>query len=443
VPDRLRRPAGLLAALVLLPGLVLLGARLLYPPPGEALPPAPFGTRGDAPRLLFVGIDGLDAAIVQGFESRGAVSELLEGMRSGAVFPLARRGAREPAEVWTTILTGMPADLHGVRSAGAERLPGVATPLRRRAAPLPLEAAMRFLLPSRTVPASGSLRRVRTLWEIVELRAPAAAVGWWATWPAGPFEEDDARGYVVTDRLLPKLLAGAEPDRDTWPASLFDRLAERFPAERESLREAFRSSFSLPEGSEMSRWLWESFLIDAHAWRVATLLAEDRELRALFVYLPGLDILRNRLEGAGEQRDLTTLLEIHEGLELYVRWLDGLLGRILRPEPGWQLVLVADPGREAGGESEGFVVVSGPDARSACVGPSRTEMDVAPLALALLGFPLGGDMPGRLPGACLLPRVAETPVVSSYGRRGPGVEAAPSAYDPEMVERLRSLGYLR
>jgi hypothetical protein len=302
---------------------------------------------------------------------------------------------------------------------------------------------MRFLLPARTVPASGAVRRVRTLWEIVELRAPAAAVGWWATWPAGPFHEDDVQGYVVTDRLLPKLLAGAAPDRDTWPGSLFERLAAEFPADREALRASFRTDFSLPEGGELSRWLWESFLIDAYAWRVATLLSEEEAVRAVFVYLPGLDILRTRLEGAGGQRDLTTLLEIHEGLELYVRWLDRLLARIFRLEPGWQLMLVADPGREAGPENEGFVVVAGPDARSACVGPSRTALDVAPLALALLGFPRVADMPGDLPGACLAPRVAETPVVESYGRRAPGEEAPPSEYDPEMVERLRSLGYLR
>jgi hypothetical protein len=433
----------LLAGLVVLSGLLLVAARLFHPAPGDALPPSAFGTRADAPRLIFVGVDGLDATIVQNFETRGAVSSLLEGMRSGSVFPMEARADREPAEVWTTILTGMRSDLHGVRSAGAERLPGVATPLRRRTAPLPLEAAIRFLLPTRTVPASGSVRRVRALWEIVELRGPAAAVGWWATWPAGPFQEDDARGYVVTDRLLPKLLSGAGPDRDTWPASLFDRLAERFPADRQAMRRDFRSNFPLPEGREMSRWLWESFLIDAYAWRVTSLLAEDDEIRALFVYLPGLDILRNRLETVWEQRDLTTLLEIDEGLELYVRWLDGLLGRIFPPQPGQQIVLVADPGRGAGPESEGFVVVSGPDARSACVGPTRTELDVAPLALALLGFPLGADMPGGLPGACLAPRIARTPAVESYGRRAPGEEPPPSEYDPEMVERLRSLGYLR
>ena len=65
------------------------------------------------------------------------------------------------------------------------------------------------------------------------------------------------------------------------------------------------------------------------------------------------------------------------------------------------------------------------------------------LSLALLGFPLGGDMPGRLPESCLAPRVAAAPTVESYGRRAPGEEAPPSDYDPEMAERLRSLGYLR
>lgn len=443
VPDRQRRPARLLAALLVPLGLALIAARMLYPGPGDAVAPSPFGTRDDAPRLLFVGVDGLDAGIVQGFESGGAVSSLLACMRAGTVFPMRRAKGQEPAEVWTTILTGMSSEIHGVRSAGAERLPGVATPLRRRAAPLPLEAATRFLLPSRTVPASGAGRPVRTLWEIVELRRPAAALGWWATWPAGPFDDDDAGGYVVSDRVLPKLISGAAPDRDTWPASLFARLAEEFPTDREAMRADFRERFALPEGSEISSWLWESYLIDAYSWRVGSRLAGDERVRALFVYLPGLDILRNRLNRVGEERDLTTLLEIHDGLELYVRWLDGLLGRMLRPRPGWQFLLVADPGREAAPDSEGFVLVAGPDARTACVGPSRTALDVAPLALSLLGFPVSSEMPGRLPQGCLAPRVSRTPSLESYGRRAPGEAAAESEYDPEMVERLRSLGYLR
>lgn len=439
VPGRQRRFVVLLAG-ILLPAIAAgFALASIAGRAGGAGEPSPFEPGPGAARLLFVGVDGLDGELVQALAERGGFAKLLAGMESGAVFPKRREAGPEPPEVWTTVLTGMPASAHGVRAVGAARLPGVATPLLDRAGPAPLGAALRFLLPGRTVPSSGAGRTVRTLWEIAALRRKAAAVGWWASWPV----RDGEGARVISDRVLSKLLAGAaEGDRDTAPASLFDRLRSDFPEDRRAARSEFEARFGRASGGPFGRLLWESYLIDFYALRVAGRLGSEPSVSACFVYLPGLDILRGRIAAARVERGLSGVLDTQEAVETYARALDALLGEVL--ERDGAVVIVADPGRAATAESEGFILVRGGGAEAGCVGPRVSDLDVAPLVLGLLGFPASREMPGAPPGRCLgaaFPREATR--IATYGRRAVAAEAARSAFDREMVERLRSLGYLR
>src|SRR6185369_3537674 len=117
VPLRTRTAAGLL--LLLAPaaaGLLFASSVLGSPAPRE---PSPFQPAAADGVVRFVAVDGLDGALVEALEERGAVGGLLAGMAGGAVFPLRREAGVEPPEVWTTILTGMPSSAHGVRGVGA------------------------------------------------------------------------------------------------------------------------------------------------------------------------------------------------------------------------------------------------------------------------------------------------------------------------------------
>ena len=443
VPDRARKSV-LAIVLVLLPVagaffLLLGGVGRL----GRGEAPSPFAPAGDRARLLLVGVDGLDGALLAALEAHGAVDDLLALMARGAVFPKESTHGLEPPGVWTTVLTGMPAEIHGIRSVGSERLPGVVTPLRRQEGPIPLEAALRFLLPSRTIPTSGAVRSVRTLWEIIGLKEPAAAIGWWASWPARLPDDSAPMGYVVSDRTLPKLLSGGRQDRDTYPEALFSRLQADFKQERAAIRGAFEERFR--DLGDASPALWESFLIDSYSWRIAEQILSDPSVRAGFVYLPGLDILRQRLPSRASHgtRGAVETVETDEALAGYLRWLTSLLMQAAESRQGWRVLIVADPGRSAAADGEGFVIALGPGARAGCVGPRASDLDITPLALALSGFPRSAEMRGHVPSRCLdiLPTLP-TPI-PTFGRRGiSGLEAA-SDYEPEMLERLRSLGYLR
>ena len=84
----------------------------------------------------------------------------------------------------------------------------------------------------------------------------------------------------------------------------------------------------------------------------------------------------------------------------------------------------------------------GPAGSAGCVGPLLQRLDPAAVVLAVLGFPVSEEMPGRVPEQCWS-SLPETPGrIESYGERPPVQGRAASDYDEEMVERLRSLGYL-
>ncbi|HKQ62699.1 MAG TPA: hypothetical protein VJS92_15520 [Candidatus Polarisedimenticolaceae bacterium] len=399
-----------------------------------AEPPA-FDVAGQAPALWWIGIDGLDSELVATLEPEGAVAPLVALMEQGSTFPLRRRRVDEPAVAWTTYLTGVPAERHGVHGAGSAVLPGVATPFAESTRPVVLGVALRFLVPTRTVPTSGLVRRARTLWEIVGLKRPAAAIGWWASWPA-----PDTEVYVITDRVLPKLLAGAAEDRDAAPAGLFARLREDFPADQHGLRESFADAAPAPLSEAAARTLWESYLTDAYAWRLAERLQGDGRLAATFVYLPGLDRLRFRLrDDPPEGLDSIAAARL---VAWYVRWL-GTMVAGARGGADRQLFVLADPGRAASRSAEGFVVIGGGGVAPHCVGPVLDELQPASLALTLLGFPRARDMAAP-PAACGAGAVGESapPTVASYGPPPRPAGDPRSPYDEQMLKRLKSLGYV-
>src|SRR5262249_19254349 len=144
----------------------------------------------------------------------------------------ARRDVRsdEPAAPpvrWTTVATGQPSSRHGVIGYQAGRLPGISQPLQEPAVSGGWPAPRRLVLPPRMVhsaPVNARQRREPAVWEILAAQGvSAAAVNWWATWPASPVPG----GLVVSDRAFARLHARRDPDRDVGPADLQAELRDR------------------------------------------------------------------------------------------------------------------------------------------------------------------------------------------------------------------------
>ena len=333
-----------------------------------------------------------------------------------------------PAIVWTTIATGRAPAIHGIHSAGARHLPGMRTPVPladRTRFSRAVGAAADLLRLTRTQPASSVLRGAKAFWNVAsEKGLRVLVVNWWATWPA-----DRVNGQIVTDRALLKLEKGGRAGpRD--PSRRPARAAARCSPPRTPRRTGRAASTPLPP-----------------RWRACSTIPR-RWPTSRRVYLPGLDIVTmQQLGDAGAAADVASLAARMDAVRGHHRFIDELLGGLRADMPAnGVLLLVGDPGRLArqSGTPEGLIVLSGANIVAGPMAPAG-ERDVAPTVLHLLGLPVSDELEGRVLEEALAPAFrAAHPVrrVPSYGLRPQG-RPAESAFDREMLEELRSLGYIQ
>ncbi len=260
----------------------------------------------------------------------------------------------------------------------------------------------------------------KTFWNVAsEKGLRVGVVNWWATWPA-----DAVNGYVVTERALFKLEKGGSFEGETAPPEVFDRL-----------RPLAARATSKPRG------------IDEFALAAARALSGSKPPDVEAIYLPGLDIATMQQVGEAGGADLAGLDARLDAVRAYYRFADGLIGQAVDGMAASDvLVLVGDPGRMArrSGTAEGLLALRGAIVRAGDLG-TVTERDIAPTVLHLAGLPTSRELEGRVLEDALSPAFrADHPVrtVTSYGRRFAG-RPAESAFDRDMLEQLRSLGYVQ
>lgn len=351
-------------------------------------------------RVRVLGIDGLERRMM---EQRIAAGEMPH------LAALLASGARPEA--------------HGIQSLGARRLAGMRTPLGSPENPLAerLGAATDLLRLTRSAPPSSALRGAKAFWNVAsEKGLRVGVVNWWATWPC-----DTVNGYVVTDRAFLRVDKGGAPDREACPGDLFDALRE------------------LPPAATMERARALDTFYSGAARRLRGASPPDLEA----VYLPGLDIATMQHLGEAPAADLANLGTRLEAVRDYHRFLDERIGVALDDlGPQDVLVLVADPGRLARGapSPEGTLILGGTVVVAGDLGLA-SERDVAPTVLHLTGLPVSRELSGHVLEAALAPafrRANPVRFTDSYGRRPPA-RAAESAFDNEVLEELRSLGYIQ
>ena len=360
---------------------------------------------------------------------------------------LAAEDTRDPARAWTTIATGQTPEVHGVRALETRRVAGVqgsvqsGEPSRLGRA---LGAATDLLRLTRPAIASGHDRREKTIWEVAaDAGLRAVVVNWWATWPANP-----RGGIIVSDRATLRLERGGALDAEIAPASVYERLRARWPAIRQdaAARAAAALGGSASSDPAVRAILARSAEVDALQLALAGEVSEPMP-DLLAVYLPGLDIAQHALLG-DERRALapSAFATRVDALRQYYVFLDALLAPALMPADDHDVVmLLTEPGRTTAA-ADGLLGIRGlgPGARPTTGGRAT---DVMPTVLHLLGVPLSAALAGA-PLLDLFPPAftARYPVrhVTTYGRPSAAGEAhAGQPLDQEMIDRLRSLGYVR
>ncbi len=391
---------------------------------GESAEAPDFAVVPTGLRVRVVGIDGLEGRMAAQMMAAGAMPRLRALVASGAHGVLRPEPEQVPAIVWTTIATGRGPEAHGIHATGARRLPGMRTPVPLgEEGPLAraLATAGDLLRLTRPQPATSVLRQAKTFWNVASDKGlRVGVVNWWATWPA-----DAVNGYVVTERAVFKLEKGGPFDRETYPPSAFEALR----------------ALPRPDARHLPQDLDRFHAEAARRLRGAT----PADLEA--VYLSGLDIATVQQLGDTGVADLAGLDARLDAVRAYYGYVDGLLGALAEGGgPSDVLVLVGDPGRlpRRGTNAEGLLVLSGTPIAAGDLG-TVSERDVAPTVLHLAGLPLSRELEGRaLESALTAEFRAAHPLrsVASYGRRPRG-RATESAFDRQMLEELKSLGYVQ
>ena len=419
-----RRVAPLVLGAASVFALVLVAApRLLR---SEASVAPDFAVLPSGLRVCVLAIDGLERRMAEELVGRGEMPGLAALIARGAHARLRAEPERVPAIVWTTIATGRGPGAHGILSADSRRLTGLRTPLSLDARAGRLAAALGrttdLLRLTRSQPAGAALRSVKTFWNVASDKGlRVGVVNWWATWPAEP-----VNGWLVSDRAAFKIEKGLPADREVHPPEAFETLRPLLAASE----------------LELARRLDLFHLAASRALRASA----PPDLEA--VYLPGLDIVTMHELGEAPASDLAALDAKLAVVRAQYRFVDGLLASATAElGPGDVLVLVGDPGRLARGSAtpaEGLLVLAGQAVAAVDLG-NASERDVAPTVLHLLGLPRSRELDGQVLEASLSESFRrEHPVrtVDSYGRRPPS-HPADSAFDQDVLEQLRSLGYIQ
>jgi len=413
----------------------------------SAVPPAPLTVIPSGWRVKVIAIDGFDPRVFAELDAEQRVPALASAF-SGAVADLAAGAdwSPDPARIWTTVATGQPATVHGVRRLETRRVPGVGGTVSTTDA-AGAWAALRnvtdLLRFTRPAIVSGSERRAKTFWEIgAEAGLRTAVVNWWVTWPATA-----SNGIVLSDRATLRLEYGGDLDAEMAPASVYEKLRGQWPALKARAERSARLVEPDPSASPLAGLGRRSAELDALQLELQTAVTASATDLSV-VYLPGLDIVQHTL--LGEQASGVAASRMSERLAFikgYYITLDRLLASYaaLDPHDDEVVMVITQPGRI------GDVATGRLAARGRWTSSSRevsgSQLDVAPTLLYALGLPVATDLAGRpLTGIFAREFTSAYPLrsVASYGapQRASAARAS-KPLDQEMIDRLRSLGYVR
>ena len=393
-------------------------------------------------RVRVIAIDGFDPRIARRLADSGRVPTLASLLAS-ATATIRYGETGDPARAWTTVATGQPPEVHSVRGLETRRVAGVQGSFaagERGSAGQAVGAVTDLLRLTRPSVAGGSERRVKTFWEVATTAGlRTVVVNWWATWPA----PGDA-GLIVSDRATLRLEKGGVLDAEIAPASLYDALHAVWPTLR---TEAAAHAARLPAGMEMDPLLRRSAELDALQIAIAKQIAAPNA-DLVCTYLPGLDLVQHGLFGSAEAAGTSPASAAVRlaALDEYYGLLDALLAPALQVSSDDLLLVITSPGRVAE-PVPGLLLAHGATANGRLRDGHAQPTDVMPTILQALGVPLSRELPGRP-----LVELFAADFARRYPVRQVSTYGAPSAVragrrgeplDQEMIDRLRSLGYVR
>ncbi len=400
-------------------------------------------------RVTIVGIDGASWRVMDPMLLRGELPNLARLVEGGVRAQLRSERPLVSPPVWTSIATGMPRERHGIRGFVGRKTRRLVSSLDRQVPAL------------WTIASRGGLRSV--------------VVGWWATYPAESID-----GVVVSDRTLKTRLKSVR--RVTGENSLKDTQWSRLvhPPDAMQTLDALLTA-PVPGGADL-----EDFDVPATMRLEDSIIARSvvrlRDGHGPFdlelLLLRGVDPVSHHhwqyhepdapVYAEADRPSAEELSRIGDPVEDHYRYVDGLLGELLRGSAGERVVLVvSDHGFEAGyqGFRKGRKTLLGKHSSQAAAlgvfvgfgGPFRRGValsqasifDIAPTVLRLLDLPISEELPGRVLTEAMDPDwLSRHPARHVARYKGSPVDLtdpdpdSSSPGDEALREELRALGYI-
>jgi len=417
--------------------------------------------------LVIIGVDSFDWRLVDPLMQQGRMPAMKRLVARGARANLRTIRPILSPVIWTSIATGVKPSRHGIAD---------------------------FVVTARDtgalVPVTSAMRQAPALWTLMSRQGiEVSVVAWWATWPA-----ETVRGSIITDRVAFQLFETSVKDDwkspdpakkkgKTYPAGLFDELSGLIKAPGDVTDSEV--GWFLPGGSyPATPTAQQRDQLDALRTviaagqtyhRIALRQFASPSTHLKMVYYQGPDeashlFMRYRppLLAGVDRADMALFGGI---VEKYYELQDRYLGEVLDlVGPEATVILVSDHGFKSDnnrpphsdpriGKADaaewhtpvGVLVMAGPGVRAGADIGAASILDITPTSLALFGLPPSRDMDGQPLTDALDPDfLKEHPIswIDSYGGfRGPPAEATTagavgSPDDAEMIEKLRSLGYI-
>ncbi len=406
------------------------------------------GPRETVPRVVVVGVDGAEWAVINRLVAQGELPGFAQLMEEGAYGQLMNPGPQVSPVVWSTFATGHFGRDHGI---------------------------LDFVYPYQDVsgkqPVDVSKRRKPALWNLLDAHGmESTVIGYFVSYPAEPVD-----GRIVSDRAFQGL------EGSIWPESLrsvSDDVRHAVRTERESLYSRFMPWPYDPAQAEdeSSRYQEAARVVKG---RIDKRILADEYLRRMtehFMEAPGdllisyyriVDIVSHSAwyyhdSGDWEEGpDPDTEALLGDLVNESYRYTDEVIQMMLDRFGGQSNILVisdhgfgSSTGRYAtrnplltgNHRPSGVILAHGPDIRPGELEPT-TIMEVFPTLVTLLGLPVADTIPGTINRELLTDDFLDRrppQFVERYEFDWQAVEAraVDEAAQAEEMESLRGLGYV-
>jgi predicted AlkP superfamily pyrophosphatase or phosphodiesterase len=388
---------------------------------------------GGGPKLLFIGIDALDWELVDSLRAQGLMPNIDRLIREGSSAVINTDENADSALYWTNIATGQHSKKHGINGFAYKD---------------PETGKMLINTSNR--------RKVKAFWDIFsEKKITVGVTGWFVTWPVETVNGFMVSSYMAMRGLQPVLkgsfYGGAAgmvyPPALQARAEELSRSGEDFY--RRDLLKIAPTSAQMKGRRKIIKGEW-AIMSDLILREVGLGLYKKVRPTVLAVYFNGVDVVGHHFTSEKPDDEAALIATFGDVQKNYYIYVDSMIKPLLETaDAKTTIMVVSDHGLRHGKHTDrGVFIMDGPNVKANVRLDSRVSLiDICPTMLYTMGLPVSEDMDGRVAAGAFTDEFLRTHrirTIHSYGpRRAYSSKAIESNFDDKIIERLKSLGYLK